>query len=278
MSAQDLNILFVIWRESVEALLVIGILNAWLSYRPPLERRRGRIWLWSGAASGLLGALAFATVLLKIGDALDDEVQEYFQTGVVLLASCLIVQMVFWMRNHGRTLKAELCNSLNQVADRANWVGVFVLSALSVFREGSEVPIFLYGTLVSVSGNDHSAIFAAVAGFLAALATYGVFQLGGRILSWNMFFRVTEKVLLLLASSLLLSGVDHLISLDVLPSLSSRLWDTSMLVPDSGMFGGLVSGLTGYRARPVLSQLLIFTGYWGTILWLLYRPRAVQPA
>ncbi|TIU89904.1 MAG: FTR1 family iron permease, partial [Mesorhizobium sp.] len=34
MSMQDFNVIFVIWRECIEALLVIGILNAWLGQRP----------------------------------------------------------------------------------------------------------------------------------------------------------------------------------------------------------------------------------------------------
>lgn len=276
MNIQDFNVLFVVWRECVEALLVIGILNGWLSYRPPDERRAGRRWLWSGVAAGLAGALALAGLLLNLGEALNDDAQEYFQAIIVFLAAGLIVQMVFWMRRHGRNLQSDLCASLNKAADRASWAGVFVLAALAVLREGSEAAIFLYGTMAS-SASNHGAIVAAMAGIVAALATYGLLQLGGRFLSWRVFFRVTEKILLFLAAALLLSGVDRLIALDILPSLSSRLWDTSMFLPDSGMVGGLISGLTGYRAQPVLSQALVFTAYWIAIGWFLYRPRAVQP-
>ena len=85
-------------------------------------------------------------------------------------------------------------------------------------------------------------------------------------------------MLLFLAASLLLSGIDHLISLGLLPSLSGRLWDTSPLLPDSGMAGGVISGLTGYRARPVMIELLAFAAYWTLVIWLLNRPRAAQPA
>lgn len=278
MTTQDFNVLFVIWRECIEALLVVGILNAWLAHRPPAERRAGRLWLWSGVGVGVIGAVALAALLLTIGDALSDEAQEYFQTAIVLVAAALIVQMVFWMRRHGRTLKSDMHASLDQDADRSNWFGVFVLAALAVLREGSEAAVFLYGTMASASGPHFGAAMAAGLGLAAAFATYWLLQAGSKVLSWRTFFRVTEVMLLFLAASLLMTGVDHLISLGVLPTLSPRLWDTSRPLPDSGMLGGLISGLTGYRTQPVLMEVLVYAGYWTFVLWMLYRPRALRPA
>jgi high-affinity iron transporter len=278
MNTQTFNIAFVIWRESVEALLVVGILNAWLAHRPPEERRTGRIWLWSGVAAGLLGATLLAVALLTLGDAFGDDAQDYFQTCILLVAAALIVQMVVWMRRQGRTLKADLHASLNSAADQANWISVFALAALAVMREGGEAAVFLYGTMAGGAGFGIAALVSAALGFAAAIATYLALQLGGWMLSWRTFFRITEVMLLFLAASLLVSGIDHLISLGILPSLSARLWDTSHLLPDSGVIGGLVSGFTGYRAKPALTELLVYGAYWSIILWMLYRPPASQRA
>ena len=85
-------------------------------------------------------------------------------------------------------------------------------------------------------------------------------------------------MLLFLAASLLLTGVDNLIGLGVLPQLSGRLWDTSAILPDSGPVGGLVGALTGYRARPDLMQLLVYALYWGLMCWALFWPRPVARA
>jgi high-affinity iron transporter len=83
-------------------------------------------------------------------------------------------------------------------------------------------------------------------------------------------------MLLLLAGALLLTGVDNLISLGLVPQLSGRIWDTSKILTDGGALGGLVSALTGYRARPVLIQLLVLGGYWIAMIWLLRRPRSAS--
>lgn len=279
MGGQLGNVAFVIWRESVEALLVVGILNAWL-LRQGGAATRGRIYLWAGVGAGLVIAIALGAVLLGFGEALSDDDQQTYQTVAVLLAAALIVQMVFWMRRHGRTLKRDLETSLQEAADRANWWGVFVLAAIAVAREGSETVVFLYGTIAAARSGDVAAPLAvALLGFALALATYSLLQVGGWIMSWRVFFRVTEIMLLFLAASLIVTGVDNLIGLGYLPPLSTRMWDSSAILPDSGAVGGLIGALTGYRARPDLMLIIVYGLYWGAIAWALLRPRAdARPA
>ncbi|MBB5048306.1 high-affinity iron transporter [Rhodopseudomonas rhenobacensis] len=273
MGGQLGNVAFVIWRESVEALLVIGILNAWLS-RQQVDAARGKVYLWSGVAAGLLLSVLFGVVLVLFGETLPDEAQRAYQTGAVLIAAALIVQMVFWMRRHGRTLKRDIETSLQGAADRSNWWGVFVLALIAVAREGSETVVFLYGTLAAArTGEFMAPLLVAIVGFVLAIGTYYLLQVGSRIMSWRTFFGITEILLLFLAASLLVTGVDNLIDLGFLPTLSRRLWDSSAILPDSGPIGGLVGALTGYRARPDLMQVLVYAVYWGLIYWALFWPR-----
>ena len=62
-------------------------------------------------------------VLLFLGASLPDGAQEAYQTAVVLIAAALIVQMVIWMRRHGRTLKRDLETSLSGAAQQFAMVG-----------------------------------------------------------------------------------------------------------------------------------------------------------
>jgi len=96
-------------------------------------------------------------------------------------------------------------------------------------------------------------------------------QQGGKVLSWRVFFRVSEILLLLLAGGLLVSAVDKLIALDVLPALVDPAWDTSAILDDSGRLGGLLASLTGYRARPALLPLLALGVYWAAMVTFLRR-------
>ncbi len=272
MSAQLGNIVFIVWRESVEALLVVGILSAWLASRDAVERDAGRRFLWAGVASGIVGAIVLAVVLTAFDGALSEEASGLFQTMIVLVAAALIVQMVVWMRRHGRTLKRDMETALTGAAERRSWWGVYVLALVAVLREGSETVVFLWGSLAGVTvSTAWGPVLAALVGFAAAIASYMVLQLGGRVLSWRLFFRVTEVMLLFLAAALTVTGIGGLMDLGWLPSLG-RAWDTSALLSDGGVVGGLISALTGYRARPDITEVLGFALYWATVLGLLNGP------
>ena len=272
MSAQLGNIVFIVWRESVEALLVVGILSAWLASRDAVERTAGRRFLWAGVASGIVGAVVLAVVLTAFDGALSEEASSLFQTAIVLIAAVLIVQMVVWMRRHGRTLKRDMETALTGAAERRSWWGVYVLALVAVLREGSETVVFLWGSLAGITvSTAWGPILAALAGFAAAVASYMVLQLGGRVLSWRLFFRVTEVMLLFLAAGLTVTGIAGLMDLGWLPSLG-RAWDTSALLSDGGVAGGLISALTGYRARPDITEVLGFALYWLAVFGLLRGP------
>ncbi len=276
MSSQLSNVVFILWRESVEALLVIGILSAWLSQQDnPLSITKGRRYLWAGVGAGLALALIFAAVLVVLGDSLPDDAQQIYQAVTVLIASALIVQMVFWMRRHGRTLKRDLESALTKAASQESWWSVFILAMIAVAREGSETAVFIYGTLSAGKNDSLLATLGAIAlGAALAACTYLLLQLGNRYLSWRVFFRMTEIMLLLLAGALLVTGIDNLVSLDYLPALSGRLWDTSTILPDRGIVGGLLASLTGYRAKPFGMEILVLALYWLAIYFAIRAPSA----
>ncbi|HWX01354.1 FTR1 family iron permease [Collimonas sp.] len=267
------QVLFIVWRESVEALLVVGILHAWLK-NGGADARRGLPYLWGGVSVGVLGAIGLGAALLGFSELLSGDAQDYFQIVMVILAAILIVQMVFWMRKHGRTLKRDMETSLSENLQKASWWGVFALAALAIAREGSETVIFLYGLGLAQQGETAGAmILAAVLGFALAFLTFYLLQLGGKIFSWRRFFQVTEIILLFLAAGLLLTGIERLMSLDIIPTLIDPVWDSSRLLDDTTTFGNLVSTLTGYRAQPALMSLLVYAAYWVAVLLFLKRAR-----
>ncbi|MDH1304080.1 FTR1 family protein [Achromobacter sp. GD03932] len=271
------QVLFIVWRESVEAMLVVGILYTWLRSTP--EGKRGLNYLWGGVAAGLALAVALALVLLGVSTWLSDEGQEWFQAIMSLAACALVVQMVVWMKKHGRTLKGELEGGARASVANDNWWGLFVLVAIAVAREGSETVVFLYGTVSAGEGGSDMLMLAlaGVAGFAVALLTFWLLQLGGKLITWRRFFRVTEILLLLLAGSLLVGGLDHLISLDVLPTIVDPVWDSSWLLSDSTGVGKILADFAGYRALPALSSVLLWAAYW-IIVWALLRWVGGKPA
>jgi high-affinity iron transporter len=273
------NAAFVVWREAVEAILVVGILYAWLSRHA--QRQRALPWLWGGVAGGVLLALALAAALLFVQNELTGSALELFQTGIVLAAAALITQMVIWMHRHGRALKAELEGQAASAAEQARWWGVAALAAIAVGREGAETVIFIYGLALEHHGVELTQWFAAASlGLAAAAFTAWALNRGGRLVSWRTFFRVSEAVLLLLAAALLVAGAERLINLEWLPPLVDPVWDTSRLLNDGGSVGGVLAAFAGYRSQPSLMLVLVFGAYWATVALFLryYARRPLSPA
>lgn len=271
------QILFIVWRESVEALLVVGILYAWLRTNPGGEQ--GLRYLWGGVLAGVAGALGLGGATLWFSTFFAGDAQDYFQMAMVLIAAGLIIQMVFWMRRKGRDLKRRLEEGLRHSTESANWLGISTLVALAVMREGCETVIFLYGLGIAERGLGLVQFaLTAFAGFLLAGATFWMLQYGGRRLSWPLFFRLSEAVLLLLAAALLVTGLEKMESLGWLPSLGDQVWNSSWLLDDSGRLGAIVASLTGYRAQPSLLILLTYGLYWAVIGGLLRLHRLPRRA
>ncbi|UMR32130.1 FTR1 family protein [Massilia sp. MB5] len=256
-----LSSLFIVWRESVEAMLVIGILYAWLKNNPQGEV--GLRALWGGVVAGIALAGLLGWTMLAVQGELAGEALEWFQTAMLFLASLLIVQMVLWMKKHGRHMRQGLERELAQASEKLGVFGVAVVAALAVAREGAETVIFLYG--MQMDDPAGSAI-AFGAGVLLAGITAWIVNRGLGMLNYRNFFRVSGLLLLLFAVALLAAGTDRLIGMGALPPLVDPLWDTSLLLDDSSPSGALLSAFTGYRARPSLMLAIVYVAFWLAVL------------
>ncbi|MBV4474837.1 FTR1 family iron permease [Pseudomonas botevensis] len=272
--------MFIVWRESVEALLVIGILQAWISQQG--QDRRLVKYLWAGVVLGLMLSGLLAVLILFAGDAMSGSASEWFQAALALVASLLIVQMVGWMHRHGRTLKQDLQRHADSQLARQGGVGLLVLAMLAVSREGSETVVFLYGAGAQLRGTQLGwfALGGALGLVLSAL-TVTLLHSSRRLISWQRFFALSEAILLLLGAALLVSAVERIggqvLAMDlpevVYSSVGAALWDSSALLSDSHGLGGFLAGFAGYRATPSALTLLVWIGYWLVVVgWLRQRP------
>lgn len=261
------NALFIVWRESVEAILIVGILYAWIRERG--GDRIGLRHLWAGVAVGACLAVLLAVAMLSVQTQLAGTALDAFQAAIVFAAAALITHMVLWMRHHGRQMKRELEEGLQRAATGEGGLAAAVLAAVAVAREGSETVLFLYGLGMEQRGPQLASLLAgAGVGFFLALLTAWLIAKGRQVVSWRAFFRATEIVLLLLAASLMTGGLEKLISLEWVPPIVEPLWDTSAVLDDGSVAGGLLAAFTGYRARPSLVLVLAYLAYWA-VVWLL---------
>ena len=248
-----LGIAILVFREVLEAALVVSVVFA--ATRGVSGRER---WIGSGIAAGVLGSVAVALSAGVIADAAAGMGQELFNAVVLFAAVVMIAWHAIWMATHGRQLALQLQALGSEVSvGHRPLVALLLVVALAVLREGSEVVLFLFAQVAGGSGwaDIASGIALGVAGGCAiGLALYfGLLRIPIR-----HFFTATNWLLLLLAAGMASQGARFLVQADLLPSLGSRLWDTSMLLSDRSLLGQTLHALIGYDARPAGVQVLFY--------------------
>jgi high-affinity iron transporter len=151
-----------------------------------------------------------------------------------------------------------------------------VIVGIAVLREGSETVLFLYGIAASNDGGQSSMLLGGLVGVLAGVAVGYMLYAGLLRVPLRWFFAATGILVLLLAAGMASQAAHFLIQADLLPSLAAPLWDTSSVLPESGLPGMLLHSLVGYDSRPAGMQIVfylvalvaIFTG-----MKLVARPR-----
>lgn len=257
------NVFIVVWRESLEALLIVGIVHSWLKINDSSGKGTRSLWMGVAAGLGLAGVLAY--LISTVQDELAETALEAFQAGMLITACLLVTHMVLWMAKHGREMKQHLEQGAARARDAANWFGLAAVVALAIAREGAETAIFLYG--LALSGQSQELAMGIGTGLLAGLATGWVISRSLRFFPTGLFLRLSGGLLLLFAAALLAAGVERLVGQGWLPPLLEPLWDSSALLDDSAGAGKVLANITGYRSHPSLMLLLVYTTYWAGIVF-----------
>ncbi|WP_239423750.1 FTR1 family iron permease [Snodgrassella communis] len=269
------QVIFVVWRECFEALLVVGIIYSWIKHNP--DSRNGMPYLYGGIGLGVLISIILALIINGIFKELSDDHQTIFMMGMSVLACMLIVQMVYWMNKHARNMKSSLEKEMAQQVARHSWWGALFIIAIAIAREGSEIVVFLSGQIMQLNSHNYAGFCIAVLiGIAVSALTFYAFILTSRFIQWKKFFTITGIILLFLAISLLMraveDGTNMLLEHDIsIPDfLISPAWDTSYLIDDSGLIGSFTSSLFAYRSQPMWISVITFGVFWllMTILFL----------
>ena len=265
-----LGALIIVFREVIEAGLIVGIVMAATRGVPT----RGR-WIGFGILGGLVGAAVVAIFAGAISQAFEGAGQELFNASVLGIAVVMLMWHNAWMARHGREIAEEMRTIGTAVSEGAKpLTALAVVVGLAVLREGSEVVLFLYG--IFASGTSGSALLtggllgvAAGAAF-TALTYYGLLAIPNRYI-----FSVTSWLIALLAAGMAAQSVQFLNNAGVVVVFDRTVWDTSWLLSDGSLFGKLLHTLIGYTERPTEIQLMT---YIATLFAMFLLMRLARPA
>ena len=284
--------LIIMFREVLEASLIIGILYTYLNKSGNNDSIK---MVWSGVIVAVLSSIIIALIFGKLAIGLKDSEAKIFEGVVMIIASIVLTTMIIWMARN-KNISEDLKNKAKEAISSGFKYGIFTLAFVAVFREGVEIILLLWG-----AGKDGINVVSSIIGALLGLAGgYAIFIQGVKF-PLKQFFNITSVLLIFVAAGMLTYGVHELESGGVIPyyggkteikedmilatrangdsktfnytienekkarKWASRIWDINPqknsdgsypILHDKGAIGGLIKGFFGYNGDPSLIEFV----------------------
>mgnify|MGYP001160127306 FL=1 len=283
--------LIIMFREVLEASLIIGILYTYLKKS---ENESSIKMLWYGVFTAIIASVLMSVVFQSIAGGFKGDSSKIFEGIIMIIASFVLTTMIIWMARNNN-ISEELKVKAKEALSSTFKYGIFTLAFVAVFREGVEVILFLY----SIAFKDGVSVLPSVIGsLLGLLSGYAIFIQGIKF-PLKQFFRITSVFLIFVAAGMLTYGIHELESGGVIPYFSgkteivdnklkatrfngdikvfdlnnekkakkwsSRVWDINPsknkdgsypVFHDKGSIGGLFKGFFGYNGDPSLIEVI----------------------
>ncbi len=283
--------LIIMFREVLEASLIIGILYTYLKKS---NNHNSINMLWAGVGFAVFISIVASVLFQIIAGGFEGSASKIFEGIVMIIASVVLTTMIIWMAQN-KNISEDLKNKAKESLSSGLKYGIFTLAFVAVFREGVEIILFLY----AIGIKDGISIFPSIVGaILGLLAGYAIFVQGVKI-PLKQFFNVTSVFLIFVAAGMLTYGVHELESGGVIPYIggniqiqddsitatrmngdtkifsfdkekkakkwASRIWDINPsknndgsypVLHDKGAVGGLLKGFFGYNGDPSLIEFI----------------------
>jgi len=257
------KLFIIIFRETLEISILLGIIAA-----ATQDVKNRFLYINCGILIGILGASLIAIFTNTIFDSFDGYGQEIVNAGILLIASSMLIWTLVWMKNsYSHTTSKLKTYGRNLSEGNVSLLSITLLTASSIFREGSEIVLFSHGVLASTTENIFYIIAGGALGFITAAITglliyKGIIKIAGKYL-----FKVTSIFLSLIAAGMSAQAANFLAAGNVITLYQIPLWDTSWIIPQNSFFGKILNFSIGYIDNPtglevtfyVATLLLIYT-------------------
>lgn len=272
-----LGISLLVFRETLEAALLIGIIAAATKGVPDRNR-----WVLIGIISGIVGAIAVAAMTGEIATLADGMGADLFNAAILAAAILMLGWHTVWMAAHGKELARDATQLGHQIQSGGIAMSAACIAiAMAVLREGAETVLFLYGILSDKEVSHASAWAGGLLGLAGGAAVGFIAYAGIMRIPMRRVFAVTSALIILLAASMAAQLARLLIQADLLPAVSPMVWDSSHWLPMESPAGSVLHALLGYEARPSGMQLLFYCAVIATMVmarhWVSKRHAPLRP-
>ena len=194
-----MNEFIIVFRESLEACLIIGIIYILLE-KNNLKDELKQLWL--AVFSAIAASVVVAISLTYIKDSIGNEsISALFEGVSMFITAGLLWYVIFWLSKHV-SQKEGMEKKANQAITASGW-GIFLLVFFAILREGFETALFLLGSFSMTGSFSYIGFFAGL--ILALIIGYAI-VIQGRKINLRLFFQGTTLMLAIFASGMIAFG------------------------------------------------------------------------
>ena len=180
--------------------------------------------LWQGVLAALVASVIGSFIFQIFADGFEGRAGKLFEGIIMIIAAAVLGSMIVWMAKN-RNIADDLKDKANEALSGENvGYGIFVLAFVSVFREGIETILFLYGIIIKQGGLNITLSFVGAA--LGIGLSFMIF-VQGRKVPLKTFFNVTSILLIFVAAGMFTYGVHELESAKVIPYIGGSVQENS---------------------------------------------------
>ena len=213
--------LIIVFREVLEGSLIVGILYTYLR---KTDQSEAISRLWQGVLAALVASVIGSFIFQIFADGFEGRAGKLFEGIIMIIAAAVLGSMIVWMAKN-RNIADDLKDKANEALSGENvGYGIFVLAFVSVFREGIETILFLYGIIIKEGGLNITLSFVGAA--LGIGLSFMIF-VQGRKVPLKTFFNVTSILLIFVAAGMFTYGVHELESAKVIPYIGGSVQENS---------------------------------------------------
>lgn len=261
-------------REGLEAFLIIAIM---LEYLNKTNRKDNKVHVWIGLGLGILASLIIGFLLLGLSNILNansDNIGKLWEFVASFAALILITSFIVFMIKNKTSITQDIRNKIDV---RVSKVGIILLAAVMVAREGAEVSLFAFSAsdqATYISGAITGIVVSAILAFLIYKSLIKV--------NLKTIFSVTLFYLILQAGFMLGYSIHELLSYlkaeDILSSsniIYMKLFDASstFLNHKEQPVGIAMYVLFGWYSKPEIIQFVTQYTYTGLLLWYFFKQK-----
>ena len=209
--------LIIVFREVLEGSPIVGILYTYLK---KTDQKAAISKLWQGVIAAIVVSIIGSFIFQIFADGFEGRAGKLFEGIIMIVAAAILGSMIVWMAKN-RNIADELKEKANDALAGENvGYGIFALAFVSVFREGIETILFLYGIIIKEGGLN---IALSLVGASLGLGLSFMIFVQGRKVPLKTFFNVTSVILIFVAAGMFTYGVHELESAKVIPYYGGKV-------------------------------------------------------